>query len=212
MAPRPPSARPPSSDVPSARTAAAERASYRQVLGHGEFRAIFAADVVSMLGNVVAAVALTVLVYQRTHSPALAASVMTLAFLPYLFGGILLGAAADRLPARGVLVGCDLISASLVGVMVIPGIPVAGMLALLFVAGLVSPVYSGARSALLPDVLTPGPRYVLGCSAGWCPHVRSRPRHLPPPTSPLSACRPGPLASFLWGVRAGPRGPAGVAA
>src|ERR1039457_5390288 len=162
MAPRPPSARPPSSDVPSARTAAAERASYRQVLGHGEFRAIFAADVVSMLGNVVAAVALTVLVYQRTHSPALAASVMTLAFLPYLFGGILLGAAADRLPARGVLVGCDLISASLVGVMVIPGIPVAGMLALLFVAGLVSPVYSGARSALLPDVLTPGPRYVLG--------------------------------------------------
>src|ERR1019366_6466152 len=64
----------------------------------------------------------------------------------------LLGAAADRLPARGVLVGCDLISASLVGVMVIPGIPVAGMLALLFVAGLVSPVYSGAllRAALSP--------------------------------------------------------------
>ena len=53
-----------------------ERASYRQVLGGGEFRAIFAADIVSMLGNVVAAVALMVLVYQRTHSPALAASVM----------------------------------------------------------------------------------------------------------------------------------------
>ena len=138
------------------------RASYRQVLGHREFRAIFAADIVSMLGNVVAAVALTVLVFQRTRSPALAASVMTLAFLPYLFGGALLGAAADRLPARRVLVGCDLISASLVGAMVIPGIPVAGLLALLFVAGLVSPVYAGARSALLPEVLAPGPRYVLG--------------------------------------------------
>src|ERR1035437_6788071 len=102
MAPRPPSAHPPSSDVPSARTAAAVRASYRQVLGHGEFRAIFAADVVSMLGNVVAAVALTVLVYQRTGSPALGASVMALAFLPYLFGGILLGARGARLPPRPV--------------------------------------------------------------------------------------------------------------
>jgi predicted MFS family arabinose efflux permease len=138
------------------------RASYRQVLGHGEFRAIFAADIVSMLGNVVAAVALMVLVYQRTHSPALAASVMALAFLPYLAGGTLLGAAADRLPARCVLVGCDLISAALVGAMVIPGIPVSGLLALLFVAGLVSPVYGGVRSALLPDVLPPGPQYVLG--------------------------------------------------
>jgi hypothetical protein len=139
-----------------------ERASYRQVLGGGEFRAIFAADIVSMLGNVVAAVALTVLVYQRTHSPALAASVMALAFLPYLVGGTLLGAAADRLPVRRVLVGCDLISAALVGAMVVPGIPVPGLLALLFVAGLVSPVYAGVRSALLPDVLAPGPCYVLG--------------------------------------------------
>ncbi len=146
----------------TAGSTAAERASYRRVLGHGEFRAIFAADIVSMLGNVVAAVALTVLVYQRTRSPALAASVMALAFLPYLFGGTLLGAAADRLPARRVLVGCDLISASLVGAMVIPGVPVAGLLTLLFAAGLVSPVYSGARAALLPDVLAPGPQYVLG--------------------------------------------------
>ena len=38
------------------------RARYRDVLGAGEFRAIFAANIVTMLGNVVAAVALTVLV------------------------------------------------------------------------------------------------------------------------------------------------------
>src|ERR1700745_4323485 len=88
------------------------RASYRQVLAGREFRVIFAADVVSMLGTVVAAVALTVLVYQRTGSPALAASVMALAFLPYLFGGVLAGEAADRLPARRALVACDLGSAA----------------------------------------------------------------------------------------------------
>jgi len=138
------------------------RASYRDVLGVAEFRAIFAANIVSMLGNVVAAVALTVLVYQQTRSPALAASVMALSFLPYLIGGALLGAAADRLPARRVLVACDLACALLIGGMAIPGMPLLALLALLFAAGLLSPVYQGARSAVLPEVLPPGPGYVLG--------------------------------------------------
>src|SRR5258708_39668157 len=138
------------------------RASYRDVLGVGAFRSIFVADIVSMLGTVVAAVALTVLVYERTRSPALAAVVMALSFVPYLVGGVLLGAAADRLPARRVLVGCDLASAVLVGCMLIPGMPVPGLLALLFAAGLLSPVYQGVRSAVLPEVLPPGPQYVLG--------------------------------------------------
>ena len=80
------------------------RASYREVLGQREFRAIFVADIVSLLGTIVAAVALTVLVYQQTGSPALAASVMALSFLPYLVGGLLFGAVADRLPPRRVLV------------------------------------------------------------------------------------------------------------
>jgi len=132
------------------------------VLGAAEFRAIFVANIVSMLGSVVAAVALTVLVYQQTRSPALAASVMALSFLPYLIGGALLGAAADRLPARRVLVACDLASAALIGCMVIPGVPLPGLLALLFAIGLIAPVYQGVRSAVLPEVLPPGPRYVLG--------------------------------------------------
>jgi len=148
----------------SAAGPAADRASYRDVLGVGEFRVIFTADIVSMLGNVVAEVALTVLVYEQTRSPALAALVLGLSFMPYLIGGVLLGATADRLPARRVLVGCDLASAVLVGSMVIPGIPVPGLLALLFVNGLIAPVYQGVRSALLPQVLPPGPRYVLGRS------------------------------------------------
>ena len=132
------------------------------MLGVAEFRAIFVANIVSMLGSVVAAVALTVLVYQQTRSPALAASVMALSFLPYLIGGALLGATADRLPARRVLVACDLASAALIGCMVIPGVPLPGLLALLFAIGLIAPVYQGVRSAVLPEVLPPGPRYVLG--------------------------------------------------
>jgi len=143
---------------------ALDRARYRDVFCISEFRAIFAANVVSMLGTVVAAVALTVLVYQQTRSAALAASVMTLSFLPYLFGGVLLGAAADRLPARRALVACDLASAGLVGCMVIPGTPLVVLLGLLFTTGLISPVYQGVRSALLPDVLPPGPPYIVGRS------------------------------------------------
>jgi hypothetical protein len=143
---------------------APERARYRDVLGVREFRAIFAANIVSLLGTVVAAVALTVLVYQQTGSAALAASVMALSFLPYLIGGVLLGAAADRLPARRALVACDLASAGLVGCMVIPGMPLAALLGLLFATGLISPVYQGVRSAVLPDVLPPGPPYILGRS------------------------------------------------
>jgi len=132
------------------------------VLGVAEFRAIFAANIVSLLGNVVAAVALTVLVYQQTRSPALAASVMALSFVPYLIGGTLLGATADRLPARRVLVTCDLASAALVGCMVVPGVPLPALLTLLFAIGLIAPVHQGVRSAVLPEVLPPGPRYVLG--------------------------------------------------
>ena len=144
------------------RAPAPGRAGYRDVLGVAEFRAIFIADIVSMLGNVVAAVALTVLVYQQTRSPALAASVMALSFVPYLVGGVLLGAAVDRLPPRTVLVACDLASAALIGCMVIPGMPLPALLVLLFVTGLLAPVYQGVRSALLPELLPPGPRYVLG--------------------------------------------------
>src|SRR6516225_1757660 len=142
----------------------ASRASYRDVLGAGQFRVIFVANVVSMLGSVVAAVALTVLVYQQTRSAALAASVLALSFLPYLLGGMLLGAAADRLPARRVLVGCDLACAVLVACMLVPGMPVPGLLALLSAIGLIAPVYQGVRSAVLPEILPPGPRYVLGRS------------------------------------------------
>ncbi len=142
----------------------AGRARYRDVLGVAEFRAIFVANIVSMLGTVVASVALTVLVYEQTGSAALAASVMALAFLPYLLGGVLMGAAADRWAPRRVLVILDLLSAVLVGAMVIPGMPVAALLVLLFANGLLAPVYQGARAALLPDVLAPGPAYILGRS------------------------------------------------
>ena len=48
------------------RSSAPARATYGGLLRHGEFRALFLAQVVSMLGTMVAEVALTVLIFQRT--------------------------------------------------------------------------------------------------------------------------------------------------
>jgi hypothetical protein len=42
--------------------------------------------------------------------------------------------------------------------------PVAALLGLLLTNGLLAPVYGGVRAAVLPDVLPPGPGYILGRS------------------------------------------------
>lgn len=139
-------------------------ARYRDVFGVGEFRVLFAAQLSSLLGDVVAAVALMVLVFQRTHSPGLAALTMSLEFIPYLFGGTLMSAVVERWPPRATLVVCHVVSAALVAAMATPGIPVPALLALLFAVGLFAPVFQGVRAALLPQVLEPGPPYVLGRS------------------------------------------------
>ena len=94
---------------------------YLDALAVGEFRALFAAYTVSMLGDIVAAVALTVLVFERTGSPFLAGVTFTLAFLPYLFGGALLSSLVDRVPPRRLMIGCDLLSAAVVALMALLG-------------------------------------------------------------------------------------------
>jgi hypothetical protein len=126
---------------------------YLDALRQAEFRALFAAYTVSMLGDIVAAVALTVLVYQRTASPFLAGVTFTLAFVPYLFSGALLSALVDRVPPRRLMVACDLVSAAIVGLMALSAVPVPALLALLFCLGLISPVAAGTRNALARIVL-----------------------------------------------------------
>jgi MFS family permease len=125
----------------------------------GEFRAIFAAYSISMLGSVISAVALMVLVYQRTSSPLLSALTYAIVFLPFLVSGTVLSALVDRVPLRRLLVGCDLFSAAIVATMALPGTPVAALLPLLFVVGILIGVSSGARSAVIPSVV-PAEAYV----------------------------------------------------
>ncbi len=134
-------------------TASTEKGRYRDALAVGEFRVIFGSFIVSMLGDVVAAVALTVLVYRQSGSSFLAALTFTLAFIPHLFGGALLSGFADGMPPRRLLVTCDLVSACLVATMAIPGLPIGVPLVLLFATNLLAPVFGGARAALLPEIV-----------------------------------------------------------
>ncbi|MFD9465773.1 MFS transporter [Streptomyces sp. NPDC060027] len=137
---------------------------YGRVFAVPEFRAVFAAHAFSLLGLVVSEIALSVLVYDLTGSPLLSALTFALGFLPYLIGGTLLAGIADRFPARRVLVVCDLVCAGCVAVMVVPGAPVAVLLAMRAALALVAPVFQGTRTATLADVLGDGELFVLGRS------------------------------------------------
>ncbi|MFD4605294.1 MFS transporter [Streptomyces sp. NPDC058464] len=139
-------------------------AGYGRVLAVPEFRAVFAAHVLSMLGVIVSEIALSVLVYDLTGSPLLSALTFALGFLPYLVGGTLLAPVADRFPARRVLVVCDLVCAGCVAVMAVPGTGIGLLLGLRCALAVVSPVFAGTRMATLSDVLGGGELFVLGRS------------------------------------------------
>ncbi|MFD3868875.1 MFS transporter [Streptomyces sp. NPDC058623] len=139
-------------------------AGYREVFRVREFRTVFAAHLLSLLGVVVAEIALTVLVYRATGSPLMSALTFALGFLPYALGGTLLAGLADRLPARRLLVTCDLLCAACAAAMVRPATPVAALLVLRCAMAFVAPLFQGARSASLADILGSGEAFVLGRS------------------------------------------------
>jgi MFS family permease len=138
-------------------------ATYREVFSLREYRALFAADVTSLLGDQVAAVALAVLLYQRSGSPLVASLGYATAFLPWAIGGPLLSALADRIPPRRVVVTADLARAALIGLAAMPGVPLPVLGLLVLAAALLAPPFEASISALYPQVLE-GDRYPVGVS------------------------------------------------
>ncbi|MEV4255911.1 MFS transporter [Spirillospora sp. NPDC049652] len=143
--------------------ASVRRSRYRDALAVGEFRAIFVSFVISMLGTVVAELALTVLVYGRSRSPLLAALVFTVGFMPYLVSGTLLSSLVDRLAPRRLLVVCNLLSGTVAALMAVPATPVPVLLVLAFALGLIAPVFASTRAATIADAL-PEAAYAPGRS------------------------------------------------
>jgi predicted MFS family arabinose efflux permease len=135
-------------------------ARYRDVFAVGEFRALFAAHLASVIGDQFARVALVVLVFQRTGSATLTALTYALTFLPALVAGPLLSGLADRYPRRTVMITCDLVRGALVAAMAIPGTPFVVLCALLVCVQLLAAPANAARAATLPLVLS-GDRYLV---------------------------------------------------
>lgn len=137
------------------------RTTYREVLADREFTAVLVAWSVSMLGNVMAHVALSFLVFSRSGSPLLAAIAFSIGWVPHLFVGTLFAGLPDRIPARRLMVSADLLCAGLVVLMVVPGLPIPVLLLLVVLEGCVTPVFQAGRASTLPDML-PGDHYVVG--------------------------------------------------
>ncbi|HST49440.1 MFS transporter [Jatrophihabitans sp.] len=140
---------------------AAPRTSFRDALRVPEFRVMWLADAQSMVGDQLARVALSVLVFERTSSALLTALTYALTFLPALIGGAMLTGLADRLPRRRVMIAADLIRAVLLTGMAIPGTPLWLVCGLLVCVVLVGSPFSAAESALLPEILS-GETFVVG--------------------------------------------------
>lgn len=139
------------------------RTAYAEVFAIREFRVLFGGNVAMILSDSLRMLALSVLVYAATHSALLAAFTYTAGFLPQVIGGTLFLSLADRLPPRALIgAGGCLRTAVPLTIAVFP-LPVPAVLGIVLVAAIGEPVFSAARSGLLPEVLD-GDRYVLGRS------------------------------------------------
>jgi predicted MFS family arabinose efflux permease len=138
----------------------AEPATYRALFTERQFCSLWLAQLISLTGDQLARVALGVLVYKQTGSALITGVIYAITYLPWLIGGPLLGGLADRYPRRTVMLVCQLISAVLVALMAIPGVPLVVLGSLLFVVILAESPFLAARASLLLDVL-PDDRYVL---------------------------------------------------
>lgn len=85
-----------------------------------DFRKWFAGRTISALGTEATAVAMPVLIFQQTGSPALTGLVSAFIVLPYLVFGLVAGGVADRMNRRRLMVASDV-----VGAIALVSIPIA---------------------------------------------------------------------------------------
>lgn len=130
------------------------RVRYRDLFAQREFSALWVADVLSRSGSQIGQLAIAALVFERTNSPALTAAAFVVTYLPHLLGGAVLATLADRWPRRETLIYADLLRFALTLAILIPGMPLLGALALIFLIELVRIPFGAARLAILADVLT----------------------------------------------------------
>jgi predicted MFS family arabinose efflux permease len=136
---------------------------YTEVWRERRFRVLFGTRTLSIVADTLRIVALSLLVYAATASPALAALAYGIGFLPQLLGAGLFGALADRLRPRRLIALGYLAEAGAAVLLAAVPLPVWACLALVAVVACLTPVFAGASNSLIAEVLT-GDAYVLGRS------------------------------------------------
>lgn len=146
------------------------RLSFLAVMRNREYRGVALAQVASECGDQICAVALSVLVYGRSHNAFLAAATYAVAYVPWVVGSLLLAPLADRFPRRRVMLVCDLVRAALTGLLAVLAsthrTPIGLLLALVLLVTFFSPPFSNSRSAVLPDIFPAGSKYVRAIAIG----------------------------------------------
>jgi MFS family permease len=116
------------------------------------FRLLFVATLGSLLGTWLATIALTVDVYDRTHSGTWVSALLIAVFLPTVLVGVVVGPLLDRLSRRRLMIASDLLRAAVFVALPFVHEPV-WIVALAGVAGLGNAVYRPTVNAAMPNLL-----------------------------------------------------------
>jgi MFS family permease len=131
------------------------------LLWQRSFRLLWIGETISQLGNAMAVVGVPLVAVIVLHASTFVIGVLTAAaWLPWLIIGLPAGAWVDRLPARRVMIACDVISA--VAYASVPAAAWAGVLttgqvvAVQLLGGAASVLFMTAYQVYLPSLVKPG--------------------------------------------------------
>jgi predicted MFS family arabinose efflux permease len=133
---------------------AAGRVRFVDALRVRTFAVLYLAETQSIIGDQLARVALSILVFTRTGSISATAATYAATFLPAIAGGALLSELSDRLPRRTVMIACDALRALFFAGMALPATPLWAMFVLVVLAVLLGPLFVSAEVSLLAAVLS----------------------------------------------------------
>jgi len=117
-----------------------------------DYRRLFVATLASGAGTYLAAIALTVDVFDRTGSGTWVSALLIAEFLPAIVIGLLLGPLVDRWSRRRLLIGSDLVRLAVFCVLPFAGSATV-VVALAFVAGLATGFFRPAVYAGMPNLV-----------------------------------------------------------
>jgi predicted MFS family arabinose efflux permease len=139
------------------------RATYRDVLAEPRFRLLFLTRTLAVTADSLRITTFSVLVFATTRSALFSALAFGIGFLPQVFGSLLLGSLADRLPPRALIAGGYALECAAALLLALVRMPIAASLGVVALVALATPVFSGASSRLVAQWLK-GDAYVLGRS------------------------------------------------